>query len=231
MFLSSMKSQAFVALLAAAPLALADTISLDSSKRGLGYIVGDGQNTADDTIWNSGDLTWYYNWSPNPTNGIDLEFVPMLWGSDGDSGFYDTVKSQIDGGAKINYVLGFNEPDGCSNGGSCVDADTAASVWIDQIEPLKKQGVQLGAPAVTGSPNGFTWLENFFTACDGGCNPDFIPVHWYGNFEGMASHMGQVNGTYPNMTMWVTEFGYPDQDLEDTQNFFNMSISYLDRLE
>jgi hypothetical protein len=47
----------------------------------------------------------------------------------------------------------------------------------------------------------------------------------------MASYMGQVNATYPNMTMWVTEFGFPNQDLEATETFFNQSISYLDRLE
>ena len=32
------------------------------------------------------------------------------------------------------------------------------------------------------------------------------------------------------MTMWVTEFGYPNQDSETTETFFNQSISYLDRL-
>jgi len=43
-----------------------------------------------------------------------MEFVPMLWG-DGKSktSFYDEVKSQMDGGATIKYVLGFNEPDIC----------------------------------------------------------------------------------------------------------------------
>lgn len=111
-----------------------------------------------------------------------------------------------------------------------MDAQTAAETWIREIEPLKDMGVKLGAPAVTGSPAGFTWLENFYTACAGNCTTHFIPVHWYGDFQGMASHMGQVNASYPNMTMWVTEFGLPDQSLDDTQTFFNQSISYLDRL-
>jgi len=106
----------------------------------------------------------------------------MLWGaSDKDTGtpFYDNVKRQIDGGANISYVLAFNEPDGGhSTGGSSLPVDLAAKRWIAEIEPLKKLGVKLGAPAVTGAASGWTWMENFFDACKGGCNPDFIPVHW-----------------------------------------------------
>ncbi|KAK4574066.1 hypothetical protein LTR86_001827 [Recurvomyces mirabilis] len=209
-----------------------------SSKRGLCY-VATKDSSKDDTIWSESgsDLTWYYNYGASPTSDVDntkLTFVPMQWGApqtSTDMTFYNTVEGLIKSGTKIPYALGFNEPDGCANGGSCVDAGTAASTWIREIEPLKKNyKVSLGAPAVTGSPAGFTWLQNFFTACNGGCTPDFIPVHWYGNFEGLASHIGQVNATYPNMTMWVTEYGYPEMSLKDTQNFYNQSASYMDRL-
>ena len=231
-----MRATKAASLLAFSHSVLADLISLTSPKRGLCYVAGD--DPADDAIWDNSSsiLNWYYNYQPSPTSGIDsrLTFVPMLWGAPKnaqDTGFYTTVKGLIDGGTEVPYVLGFNEPDGCTNGGSCVDAQTAADTWIREVEPLKELGVKLGAPAVTGSPMGFTWLENFYNACDGGCTTDFIPVHWYGNFEGLASHMGQVNGTYPNMTMWVTEIGFPNQDLEATQEFFNQSISYMDRLE
>lgn len=54
--------------------------------------------------------------------------------------------------------------------------------------------------------------------------------HWYGNFEGLASHMGQVNGSYPNMTMWITEYADPEASLADSQEFYNQSSSYFDRL-
>lgn len=56
-----------------------------------------------------------------------------------------------------------------------------------------------------------------------------IPVHWYGNFEGFASHVGQVNATYPNMTMWVTEYALPDSPLEASQEFYNQSAAFMDR--
>ena len=214
--------------------------STASSKRGLVYVPSP-KHPSDDQIWVSGnsDLTWYYNYGASPSaafnNATKLEFVPMIWGAptdNTDTGFLDTVRSQIKGGANISYVLTFNEPDGSSDtGGSNVPADLAASTWIREVEPLREQGVKLGAPAVTGSPSGFTWLSNFFNACNGSCHADFIPVHWYGNFEGLASHLGQVRGTYPNLTIWVTEYADSNASLKDSQSFYNTSAEYFDRIE
>lgn len=200
-----MHTTTLVLALLSAPLAVLSQSATTSEKRGL-IDVSSTTASTDDKIWDASnsDLTWYYNYGATPSSQYDntkLEFVPMLWGAGNDSTFYSTVKGLKEGGMNISYVLGFNEPDGCSNGGSCVDAGTAASIWQQEIEPLKKLGIKLGAPAVTGAPAGFTWLQNWFTACAGNCTPDFIPVHWYGNFEGLASHVGQVNATYENMTM------------------------------
>ena len=99
------------------------------------------------------------------------------------------------------------------------------------MEPLRKLGVKLGAPAVTGASSGFTWLRNFFSECEGKCSADLIPVHWYGSFEGLASHIGQVREAYPNMTIWVTEYAYNNVSLEESQKFFNSSAQYFDRIE
>ena len=155
----------------------------------------------------------------------------MLWGANSGPSFLSDVTSLIKSGTNISHVLAFNEPDGAFNGGSSVDAKTAAETWIREVEPLKKMGVKLGAPAVTGAPTGFTWLQNFFTHCDGKCSADFIPVHWYGNFEGLASHVGQVNATYQNMTMWVTEYALDNASLKESQSFYNQSSQFLDRVE
>jgi hypothetical protein len=219
------------------------TAAASSSKRGLCYVPSEKKEFAgDDAIWTTtpgSDLTWYYNYQAEPSGAYssieDLHFVPMLWGaSENDQGtpFLDSVKRQIGNGAKIEYVLGFNEPDGKHNiGGSDVPASVAAEAWKKQMEPLKEMGVKLGAPAVTGSEDGLTWLENWFKACNGGCNPDFIPVHWYGSFEAMASYVGRVVDRYSNMTIWVTEWGFPNQELADTQAFFNQSVAMFDRWE
>ncbi|KAL9603963.1 MAG: hypothetical protein Q9179_002025 [Wetmoreana sp. 5 TL-2023] len=206
-----------------------------SSKRGLVYVPNE-KHRSDDSIWvsASSDLTWYYNYDSKPSpafsNSTKLQFVPMLWGSS--TTFLDDVTEQIKSGANISYVLTFNEPDGGgSTGGSAIPADTAAETWQREVEPLKKLGVKLGAPAVTGAPSGFSWLQNFFNACKGNCSVDFIPVHWYGNFEGLASHVGQVRGTYPNVTMWVTEYADNNVDLKESQVFYNQSSQFFDRIE
>jgi hypothetical protein len=125
--------------------------------------------------------------------------------------------------------MGFNEPDNSfANGGSNVPPDAAAKYWIKQLEPLRKLGVSLGAPAVTGAPSGFTWLANFTAACNGSCTFDFIPIHWYGSFDGMASHIAGVLDVYPGKKIWVTEFALDFSSLAATQDFFQTSVKYLD---
>jgi hypothetical protein len=195
-------------LLAALPTALTQATYTRSSKRGLVFIPSD-THPYDDEIWveSGSDLTWYYNYGPQPSPAYynltqeEFEFVPQLWTSS--STFLSTVTSMISGGRNISHVLTFNEPDGSTaTGGSNLAPSAAASAWISQVQPLKKLGVKLGAPAVTGSPSGFTWLQQFFDACASqgtNCTADFIPVHWYGNFQGLADHLGQVYGTYVSL--------------------------------
>jgi len=200
-----------------------------SSKRGLIYI-SNTKAPNDDSIWTrpGSDLTWYYNYGESPVSSVanTLAFVPMLWGQPTTSGsFYNTVKSLNDKGMNITHVLGFNEPDGDkSTGGSSIAADKAASLWMSEIEPLSNLGIKLGAPAVTGSPQGTAWLKSFYSACNGKCTTDFIPVHWYGVFEGLASHVGEVYATFGNKTIWVTEFADPNVALLDTQSMYNSSF-------
>jgi len=214
------------------------SLATTSPKRGLVYIPNP-RYIQDSDIWvrpGSG-LTWYYNYSPNPSQTFahtNIQFVPQLWGAPSPSSpsFLSAVQSQLAGGANITHVMGFNEPDGdFSTGGSNIVPAQAASIWQRELEPLRASGIKLGLPGVTGSQRGLDWLKAFSTACNGSCTADFIPTHWYGNFEGMASHLGRVRAMYPNLTIWVTEFAYHHQTLPVTQSFFNTSIEYLDRLD
>lgn len=202
-----------VLLLAAATLptrglvqAQSQTPFQSSPKRGLVFVPSKkAQLQYDNQVWveGGGDLTWYYNYQSQPSAAYanrtqeDFEFVPMLWNPS--NTFYDEVKALVDGGRNVSHVLGYNEPDGThATGGSQVDPRTAATNWIAQMEPLRKMGIKVGAPAVTGSPAGLTWLEAFFNSCaeqGTNCTVDFIPLHWYGDFAGLASHMGLVNAT------------------------------------
>ena len=177
-----------------------------SPKRGLVFVPSKNAKYAyDNQVWvpPKTDLTWYYNYgvSPSPAysnlSQSEFQFVPMLWSPT--TTFLSSITSLINSGTNITHILTYNEPDGdTSTGGSNVAPSVAATNWISQVEPLRKLGVKVGAPAVTGSSGGFTWLASFFDECSNqgtNCTVDFFPVHWYGNFEGLASHIGQVVGT------------------------------------
>ncbi|KAK3986857.1 alkali-sensitive linkage protein 1 [Cladorrhinum sp. PSN332] len=223
---------------------------LSSPKRGLVF-TPNSTTRSDDQIWfqKPTSLTWYYNYKPAPddvyakTPQSELEFVPMLWGtppSVEDTSFVTNIKNQIKNGRNITNILSFNEPDApYSWGGSNMDVISAAEVWVRNIEPLREMGLRVGLPACTGAPTGLTWLKNFVKACnerisqDGpsrNCSYDFVTLHWYGNFDGLASHMGQYSVEFPNKTMWITEYNFADQSLADTQAFYNISAEYFDRL-
>ncbi|KAI1171994.1 glycoside hydrolase family 128 protein [Nemania sp. FL0916] len=233
------------ALLAVSAVAHAQT---RSAKRGLVFVPND-KTPEDNKIWvQSGfDLTWYYNYSPTPSTAFSdqaqdkFEFVPMLFGNLDDTSFLNTVNGLIDGGRKISHVLTFNEPDGSTQyGGSNIAPAKAAQVWVDNIIPLSQKGVKVGLPACTGSNAGIPWLQQFLGNCSqiistGGnqknCSYDFVTLHWYGNFEGLASHMGEYSAAFPNKPQWITEYNFDNQDLTSTQSFFNTSAEYFDRLD
>jgi len=191
-----------LAAAAVLPSALSQATFQRSSKRGL-IFVPSTKYPSDNQIWvePGSDLTWYYNYGVQPSPAYsnqtqdDFEFVPMLFDTT-DTTFLSEVQTLVKGGRNISHVMAFNEPDGTSStGGTNIQPSDAATIWIKEVEPLRKMGIQTGAPAVTGGSGGFTWLQQFFDSCASqgtNCTADFIPVHWYGNFQGLADHIGQL---------------------------------------
>ncbi|KAI1059946.1 hypothetical protein LB506_008608 [Fusarium annulatum] len=217
-------------------------------KRGLCF-VPDSEKPQDDKIWvqNGSDITWYYNYGDKPSTVYkdvpqeQFEFVPMMWGVGSDSSdttFLQNVKSLMKGGVNITHVLGFNEPDaGNDVGGSNLDPKVAAEAWVANFEPLGEMGVKLGLPACTGGWGSMPWLKQFLGNCSaiksqGGpkrnCTWDYLPVHWYDNFEGLASHIGERLAEWPNSTIWVTEYAYAHQDPQPTEQFFKQTLKWFD---
>ncbi|KAJ1326919.1 glycosyl hydrolase [Microdochium nivale] len=235
-------------LLAAALYTSGTSAQTSSSKRGLVYVpVGPGH---DDDNWDrpGSSITWYYNYKFEPSPAYadktqeQFEFVPMLWGPTSGTEFYDSVTAQIKAGRNITRVLGFNEPDGPAQyGGSNMLPSLAAQVWVKNIEPLAQLGIKLGLPGTTGGWGGVPWLNQFLGNCSQilsanlpekrNCTYDFVNIHWYGNFDGLASHLGTYAAAFPNVTQWVTEYALDNSDLRSTQQFFNTSMEYFDRLE
>ena len=209
-----------------------------SPKRGLVHLPS--KYDADDQLWNppTSDLTWYYNYGSTPSQAYagssKLQFVPMLFAaanSQNDVVFLNDVISRMKTGYNISYVLSFQEPDASNTKASSTQVELAVQAWVREMEPLKKFGAKLGAPAVTATPAGFSWLQQFFTACKGKCSIDFIPIHWYGDFAGLTSHIDRVRAVYPNLTIWVTEFADKDASLAESQSFYNQSTQYFDQTE
>ncbi|KAI0016843.1 glycosyl hydrolase catalytic core-domain-containing protein [Xylariomycetidae sp. FL0641] len=245
-----MRPWAPLPLVAIASVAGAQTTR--SAKRGLVFVPSDG-TPEDNQIWvrSGSDLTWYYNYgdAPSPAYaGIsqdEFEFVPMLWGAVDGTAFLASVRGLLADGRHVRHVLAFNEPDMAGQyGGSDLAPADAAEVWVRNVAPLGEQdGIKLGLPACSSAPSGIPWLQQFLGNCSdlisggggGGskrnCSYDFVPMHYYGDFEGLASHMGEYAAAFPNVSQWLTEYNLDNADLASTQSFYNQSAQYLDRLD
>lgn len=101
-------------------LAVFGTLCAASPKRGLVYIPNEAW-PQDDAIWihDNSVVTWYYTSGREPHAAYnppvsDLEFVPMMWGmgdDPDDTGFLNSINSQLDAEVNIRHVLAFNEAD------------------------------------------------------------------------------------------------------------------------
>lgn len=236
---------------------------LSSPKRGLIYLPTMAEPSDDSIWTSKqSPLTWYYNYGPRPSPQLtssDLHFVPMMWGlpeDDDEPAFHEVVKGLIAQKTNVTHVLGFNEPDEPKKtGGSSMSPEDAAKAWREQMGPVRDmdapggsraQKIQVGGPAVTGSERGLKWLGDFMDACKkvaendedgekgkGQCEFDFLPVHWYGPFEGLEWFMKGVSEDkrFEGMRVWVTEFGMIGAGLEEVQGFFRRSTELFDGLE
>lgn len=227
-----------------------------SSKRGLAYL-GDTHPSDEGLLLSANSsIGWYYNWSPNPVAGLSLPFVPLLHGlSDASS---SSALAALDAlPASSTHLLTFNEPDGTtSSGGSAISPSDAARAYIDDIVPLRTpsgsgsrgRGWNISHPATTGSSSGLAWLREFNASCwemdpDRGCPADFVALHWYGDFAGLAWWLGTLRDFYgvdnasgvvvssADVEFWITEMALPQGSGGDTLDMLNQSVRYLDGLD
>ncbi|KAG5340491.1 hypothetical protein C0989_001398 [Termitomyces sp. Mn162] len=212
-----------------------------TSKRGMAFSAAETPGDIVNANQTKSQINWQYDWGSSPPKylAVDaIEYIPMQWGSANIEGFANEVQAQ---GAKtilvrrsifefcgenLKFEKAFNEPDFDQE--SNIQPVEAANLWNKYIEPMKAKGVRLGAPAVTA--NGQSWLAQFMQACLN-CSVDFIPLHWYGDgLEGFYNYLWQVHGTYPNISLWVTEFASTSSNATEVTNFLNAPIAYMDTL-
>ncbi|KAJ7069623.1 hypothetical protein C8F01DRAFT_976322 [Mycena amicta] len=195
-------------------------------KRGLAFAA---DNTTDILRANNtaSVVSWVYNWALNPPAYLassGIEYIPMQWGAADIENLAVTVKGL---GAKT--VLGFNEPDFDQQ--SNINATFAAELWMQYIEPLKADGVRLGAPAISSGASGPPWLKDFMDACSK-CTIDFIPFHWYGDGTGgFTDYLYSLHANFPNHTLWVTEFAETSDNDTVVLDFLNATTTMLDGLD
>ncbi|KAH8593900.1 glycosyl hydrolase catalytic core-domain-containing protein [Bisporella sp. PMI_857] len=217
------------------------------SKRGIS-VLGDDHNS-DWSLLTSTEspLSWYWNWSPWPTDSklvAGLMFVPQIHG-------IDNIEANA---AQVNrlpenstHLLTFNEPDGTTDsGGSSISPQDAAKTYIDSIVSLRKANggrYLISHPASTGSAPGLNWLREFNASCydlepETGCPLDFIAAHWYGAFDGLTWWVSQLDTFYNVNTtretplkIWITEVALPQADEDATVQMLNQTIPYLDAAE
>ncbi|MBB3699853.1 carbohydrate binding domain-containing protein [Flammeovirga yaeyamensis] len=170
---------------------------------------GYGQ-TLKSPIWSncvSGVLPyWHYSWGNDyPTDLPDnVEFVPMLWGRNDVAGKVEKLKVMAAEG-KINYLLGFNEPD--KEDQSHMSVEEAIELW----PLLESVGVPLGSPAPASMSSG--WLDDFMNQANAkGLRVDFICMHRYTDSIDPNKWMEAFENAHNKwgLPVWITEMGLAD---------------------
>jgi len=134
--------------------------------------------------------------------------------------------------------------------------EEGAQLWKTYLEPLKAQGVRLGSPAPSGAPSGKVWLQDFLTACNGGCTVDILVIRrfsfdclidsscthslidWYDiDPEDFVAYVEDYHEAFQR-PIWVTEWAcqnFNDVNAqcspEDVAKLLNRTQSFMDETD
>lgn len=136
------------------------------------------------------------------------------------------------GAGHIGHFIGFNEPDNA--GQSNLSVEQAIQLWKQHVLPAKKKfGFKLGSPAMTSSPAGKKWLQEFFHALGGHDEVDFVVLHWYGlKMAELESFLKDMHSTFKK-PIWLNEFacttfGGNQPNEEEVDHFAQAALRFLD---
>lgn len=65
--------------------------------------------------------------------------------------------------------------------------------------------------------------------CAGRCHADFVPLNWFGRLDGLAARVQWARTTFPDLKVWVIEWGPAALTLEDTKTEVAKILEYLDK--
>jgi hypothetical protein len=154
---------------------------------------------------------WNYSWGSKRVEAQpdNIEFVPMLWGAWGETGFIERIVSdiypQIESG-QAKRVLGFNEPDFKAQAN--LPVQDAVSYW----HILEDIGIPLASPSAAKATG--TWMLDFMEEAEANClRMEYIAVHWYGAANA-REFMNQMRVAYKlygsRRPLLITEFAPAD---------------------
>jgi len=232
---------ALAAMAAAAPATKRGSDAPRGDKKGLAY--NEAGVTA--SLAMAGGASWAYNWGVS-TGATKYQQIPMMWSTASD------VNAISAAAAKAPWVMGYNEPDMCGNGGSDIAPAAAAAAWVKQMVPIKQKNpsVKLLSPAITsnetpkgpcGFSSGLDWLSDFHAAGSNGLQIDGVALHWYGAPGQSGAAQGQLFINYikhandrvtkifgKSLPLWITEFSaLPVQDQTTNADFLKTVIPFL----
>lgn len=160
------------------------------------------------------NVSWHYSWGLKPKEKErypgNVQFVPMVWGSNDIENVAEYLKEQRKLG-KIDSLLGFNEPDHKKQ--SNITVEKALELW----PILMKIDARLGSPACINPYN--EWMKTFMQQADERkLRIDFITIHHYGgpNPKALINKCKQVYEMY-GRPIWITEFAVGDFQMKDTK--------------
>ncbi len=161
---------------------------------------------------------WFYTWGTFiPEDQIEsmpqnCEFVPMFWnGATATQANIDKLNTLYEEG-KINYVLGFNEPD--LTGEANMSVSEALTKWkfiCDNLNP----GIKLISPATSyPSLSETSWMVQFMDGvAEQNLRVDYIAVHIY-QPNTATLFTDPLKAVYERWgkKIWITEFGVRDDN-------------------
>jgi len=165
------------------------------------------------------NLSWYYNWSPNPLSGVEnnVDFVPMIWGNvTENNAAHEWIKSEKY--KEHRFLLTFNEPDFPDQANMTPEQAVEAWKYIKPIVDDEK--VDVSSPVVA-IPTVFYEDENNDYRTVGGWfgkynqlmnisnyHDEFTTVHFYFDYPGdwildIFKKIHEKTGK----KIWITEWG------------------------
>lgn len=161
------------------------------------------------------NVHWHYSWSfqLQDTKPDNVNYAPMFWGKGAPTKQenIDYIKDLVAQG-KVNYVLGFNEPDGSDQ------ANMTVEEAIERWPALEGLGVPLVSPATVNPEN--DWMKNFMArAEEENLRIDYVAMHWYGG-PNASAFIKKVKDAYDlyKRPIWITEFAIADWQATSLEN-------------